>query len=81
MELMDDASRKDYPAIHLLVKHGGNIAAGTALSVLFLTVWLWFTDYPWVLVAAFAIASPLIFLILRSYAEMVRIIADMLLPK
>jgi len=81
MELMDEASRKQYPAIHLIVTHGGSIAIGTTLGVLALAAWLWAADYPLVFSAATAITSPLVFLVLRSYAEMIRIIADMLLPK
>lgn len=71
-----------YPAIKLIVDHGDAIAivvaalpflGGIALFVLLAMHWL-------VLVAGF-VTSLVLLLIMKSYVELVRVIADMLLPK
>jgi hypothetical protein len=81
MELMDEDSRQAYPAVNLFVRHGGIIAVLVALIAPAAALWLWAVGYnPLVLVAGVA-AGALVFLLMRSYTELVRIIADMLLPK
>ena len=78
---MDDESEKIYPAIYFLLMHGRKISNAIALFALIWAIWLWVVGYSAVLVVAIAIGGALMFLLLHSYVEMVRVIADMLLPK
>lgn len=81
MELMDEESRRAYPAIHLLVRHGGLIATGLSLLIPLLGLWAWLTGSSILLLLGGIAGGLIAYLFLRSYVEMARIIADMLLPK
>jgi hypothetical protein len=71
----------DYPTLRFLEKHGGWLAtavgaaaflAAIAATMLGASAW-------WLL--AGAVAGALLFLLARSYVEMIRLMTDMLLPK
>ena len=71
----------DYPTLRFLEKHGGWLAIaigvaaflpGVAATALGASPW-------WVL--AGAIVGALLFLLARSYVELIRLMTDMLLPK
>lgn len=77
---MEDTNRA-YPTLHFLVRHGNWVAAIVAVSTLILGAVLSIvTETPWAIIVC-TFASALIYLILRSYVELVRIIVDMLMPR
>jgi hypothetical protein len=78
---MEDGSQPSYRTLHMLVKHGDRGALVLTLGVLLLgllavlvTGALWAA--PLVLVG-----TGLLYVVARSYVELVRLIVDMLLPK
>lgn len=81
MNLMDEDSRRAYPAIYLFARHGGVIATLTGLIAPAVAVWLWMVGYGPIVLLCGVAAGGFIFLILRSYTELIRVIVDMLLPK
>jgi hypothetical protein len=71
----------DYPTLRFLEKHGGWLAiavgavaflAGIVATALGASLW-------WLLAAA--VTGGLLFLLVRSYVELIRLMTDMLLPK
>ena len=77
---MEDTNRV-YPTLHFLVRHGNWIAAIVAVSTFILgVVASLVTETAWAIVVC-TFASALIYLMLRSYVELVRIIVDMLMPR
>lgn len=81
MEIMDADSEKAYPAITFIVKHGGFLAPLLSAAVLLAAACLWWFDGRALVALALVLAAPLVHLAVRSYVELVRIMADMLLPK
>ena len=75
------AANPAYPALHFLVRHGDWIAAIVSLAPVAAGILAWAAGMS----VAFAIAGvaggAFLFLIMRSYVELVRVIVDMLLPK
>ncbi|HSW19488.1 MAG TPA: hypothetical protein VLJ86_19870 [Ramlibacter sp.] len=70
-----------YSTLHFIVRHGQRLAQAVALGTVLTGVLLaWATGALWSLPIAVA-AGGLALLIMRSYAELVRVIVDMLLPK
>ncbi|MFO1189733.1 MAG: hypothetical protein U1E97_09160 [Alphaproteobacteria bacterium] len=72
----------DYPIVKFLVTHGDRFALGVALlpvaaAMLVLALGL----AHWLILLAGLGAAALLFVFVKSYVELVRIIADMLLPK
>lgn len=70
-----------FPALHFIVKHGNVLALLLALCPPFGGLLLWATGGSPAVIIAGALGGALLYLIMRSYAELVRIIVDMLLPK
>ena len=75
------APMADYPTLRFLEKHGGWLAiavgvaaflAGIAATVLGASPWWLFGG---------AVIGALLFLLARSYVELIRLMTDMLLPK
>ena len=71
----------DYPTLRFLEKHGGwlAIAVGVAAFLASLAAVVLGAS-PWWLLAG-ATAGALLFLLARSYVELIRLMTDMLLPK
>lgn len=71
-----------YPTIKLIVERGDLIARAVALLPLLggVAVVL-LLGVHWLAVVAGAVGSAVLFLLMKSYVELVRVIADMLLPK
>lgn len=71
----------DYPTLRFLEKHGGwlAIAVGSAafLATIVATI---LGASPWWLLAG-AVSGAALFLLARSYIELIRLMTDMLLPK
>ena len=81
MEVMDQDSRNAYPAVHLLMNHGGVIAFTIAALAPIVSLWLYLTGYSLMVMVVGLMSGPLVYLLLRSYVDLVRIMASMLLPK
>jgi hypothetical protein len=71
----------EYPTLRFLEKHGGWLAIALGLAVFLVGViaTLLGASLWWLL--AGAAASALLFLLARSYIELIRLMTDMLLPK
>jgi amino acid transporter len=71
----------NYPTLRFLEKHGGWLAIAVAVAALFAGVAATVLGAsPWWLLAA-AVVGALLFLLARSYVELIRLMTDMLLPK
>lgn len=71
----------DYPTLRFLEKHGGWLAVAVGVAALAAgIVAVLLGASPWWLLAG-AIAGAALFLLARSYVELIRLMTDMLLPK
>jgi len=70
-----------YPTIKLIVERGNALALVVGVLPLLGGLVLMALGTHWVAVLAGAVASAVLYLLMRSYVELVRVIADMLLPK
>ena len=71
----------NYPIINFLVRHGHPFAIGVALLPALAGMWTFFTGASWLYGAGGIAAGAVVYVLMKSYVEMVAIIADMLLPK
>ena len=70
-----------YPTVEFLVKYGQHFAVTLgALPVVLGVILAWFFQI-WLLALAGVVAGGVLYVVTRSYVELVQIIADMLLPK
>ena len=70
-----------YRTLHFLVLHGDAVAVAVALATLALGAAIWLSGASiWFLVVG-VLGGAFLYLIMRSYVELVRVIVDMLLPK
>ena len=72
---------EQYPTIKLIVERGAPLAIVVGLLPLLGAVALLAIGVHWLVIPAGAVASAVLYLLMRSYVELVRVIADMLLPK
>lgn len=70
-----------YPTIKLIVERGNALALVVGLLPFLGGLLLLAVGTHWVAVLAGAVASGVLYFLMRSYVELVRVIADMLLPK
>lgn len=70
-----------YPAVQVFLRYGNLIAILAGLAPLAGVAWLVVEGASAWWIAAGVAAGAFVFLLMRSYAELVTIIADMLLPK
>ena len=70
-----------YPAIKLIVERGNALAIAIGLLPLLGAVALVALGAHWFAAVAGAVATAVVYFLMRSYVELVRVIADMLLPK
>ena len=70
-----------YPTIKLIVEKGNALAIGIGLLPLLGAIVLVACGVHWLALAAGVVSSAVVYLLMRSYVELVRVIADMLLPK
>ena len=70
-----------YPALDFLVRHGNTVAWAAALAPALGGVLAWLLGLSIGYAIAGVVAAVFLFLIMRSYVELVRVIVDMLLPK
>ncbi|MFT4066534.1 hypothetical protein [Paraburkholderia sp.] len=73
--------KSPYPALEVITKHGNLIAIIAGLLPLVAGVWAWLATTAWWPLVAAIIAAPILWFIVRSYVELVRVLSDMLLPK
>ena len=70
-----------YRTLHFLVLHGDGVAIASAVATLALGAGIWLSGASiWFLVVG-VLGGAFLYLIMRSYVELVRVIVDMLLPK
>lgn len=70
-----------YPAIMFIRNSGGLLAALLGLAPVIVAIWAVAAGYSWVwFVPAIAVGA-LLFLVFRSYVEVLRILADTLMPR
>jgi hypothetical protein len=74
-------SAPTYPTLEFLVRRGNAIAWVVALAPAIGGVLAWVLGFSIGYAIAGVIAAAFLFLIMRSYVELVRVIVDMLLPK
>ena len=72
---------KSYPAVYLIAEYGSYIAVFLALVLPALSIWAWTVGYSALVLGFGLVAGCLVYGIVKSYAELVHIISDMLLPK
>ena len=70
-----------YPAIKLIVERGNLLAIVIGLLPLLGALVLCGFGMHWLVVPAGAVAAAVVYLLMRSYVELVRVMADMLIPK
>lgn len=77
---MDDPART-YPVLHLMVSHGHGLAIAVAITTLAFGIGLWLAGASIVFLIGGIVGGAFMYLLMKSYVELVRVIVDMLLPK
>ena len=70
-----------YPTIKLIVEKGDALAIAIGLLPLAGAIVLVACGVHWLALPAGLVGAAVVYLLMRSYVELVRVIADMLLPK
>jgi energy-coupling factor transporter transmembrane protein EcfT len=70
-----------YPAIKLIVERGNLLAIVIGLLPFAGGVVAVVSGMHWLLLIAGAVSAAVVYLLMRSYVELVRVMADMLIPK
>jgi hypothetical protein len=70
-----------YPIIKLIVERGNLLAAAIGVLPLLGGLALLILGVHWFALVAGAVGSAVVYFLMRSYVELVRVMADMLLPK
>jgi hypothetical protein len=70
-----------YSTLHFLVRHGHWFAAIVGLAPVLLGGWAVSAGMPYIYGVFGLLGSAFLYLVMRSYVELVRVIVDMLLPK
>jgi hypothetical protein len=79
---MDDEIQKNpYWMLHFIVRHGGWIAVAAGLLPLLASMAGVACGAPLWLLAVGAVGSAFLFMLMRAFVELVRVMVDMLLPK
>jgi hypothetical protein len=74
-------NNQTYRTLHFLVLRGDWFALAAAVGVLLIAIAFWLINSSvWALPVG-VILSAFVYIIMRSYVELVRVIVDMLLPK
>lgn len=72
---------RTYPMVMAIVRHGSLMSAVVALAVAALGIYLATAGHGIVFAVAGALLAGVLYALLKSYSELVAIIADMMLPK
>ena len=70
-----------YPVVNFLLRHGHQFAIAVALLPAAAGVYLGLSDWGWLVALAGIVTGAILYILAKSYVELVAIIADMLLPK
>jgi hypothetical protein len=70
-----------YPILQLWVRYGDGIAIAVASLVILVGFWGVAVHGNWVWLVVAGVFASFGYLLIRSYAELVRLVTDMLLPK
>lgn len=70
-----------YPMLNLTVRYGGPASMAFALVVGALLLWLGFATMGWGAMIVAAIGGALVFVVLKSYVELVVLVTEMLVPR
>lgn len=70
-----------YPVIDLLLRHGHWFAIAVALLPAAGGIYLAYAGWAWPFAVGGALAGGILYVLAKSYVELVALIADMLLPK
>lgn len=70
-----------YPTIKFIVERGNHLAAAIGALPLLGGVALLLLGVHWFALVAGTVAAGVVYFLMKSYVELVRVIADMLLPK
>ena len=83
LELQNDVdlNLRRYPAIKILIRWGSLVAVALSAAPLVAAVVCVTAGATWWWLVAAAVASPMLYLFLCSYLELIRIIDDTLLPR
>jgi hypothetical protein len=72
---------KAYPVVRLLVRFGNVLAIAVGAAIALAGVWAAVAGFGWAWALAGVLVGAFGGLMMRSYVEVVRLIADMLLPR
>lgn len=72
---------EQYPTIRFIVERGGLLAIVIGLLPLLGGIAALAAGMHWLLLVAGLVGSAVLYFLMKSYVELVRVIADMLLPK
>lgn len=70
-----------YRTLYFLVRHGDRVAIVVGLAPLLAGLWAYAAGFSIAYAIGGIFAAAFLYLIMRSYVELVRVIVDMLLPK
>ena len=70
-----------YPTIKLIVERGNLLAIAIGILPLLGSVALFGLGGHWLVIVAGTVTSAVVYFLMRSYVELVRVMADMLIPK
>lgn len=70
-----------YPTVSLILRHGNSIAICLAALIPIAAVLMVLSGWSWLVLPASLVLGGVAFGLLMSYVEIIRIIADTLLPK
>jgi hypothetical protein len=78
---MEQDEPTSYAALHFLVRHGATVALVFALAPVVAGAAAWLMGFHALFAVGGLVGGAFVYLIMRSYVELVRVIVDMLLPK
>jgi uncharacterized membrane protein len=70
-----------YPVIDFLLRHGHSFAITVALLPALTGIYLAYSGWGWPIAAGGVLAGGVLYVLGKSYVELVALIGDMLLPK
>lgn len=76
-----ESPQSQYRILHLLVEHGDKGAIAVTVGALLIGLVAVFLTGAFLFAPVVLLASALLYIVARSYVELVRVIVDMLLPK
>jgi hypothetical protein len=76
-----DPTTNNYPAIHFMVRHGHALAIAVTIVIGLSGIAAAVVGWGWAWIPAGFVLAALAYLLFRSYAEIVQVIAETLLPR